>query len=175
MARNTSRAGNSGGSRSFGDVVRDIGRSIARDVSMGASAGLGSSERRTSNLSRAGYTQSEIRDFEARTAATMERNRELSDRRDRDRPAAAAAAPPPPPAAEPVAPPAATTPVPPAAPAPVDLAAPTTSEAEAAAVESTQGGRASTILTSAQGLLAEEEPTGLLRPRQSLMSRGLIK
>jgi hypothetical protein len=55
------------------------------------------------------------------------------------------------------------------------LAAPTTSEAEAAAVDSTTRGRASTILTGVQGLLAEEEPTGQLRRRRSLMGGGLIK
>jgi hypothetical protein len=65
--------------------------------------------------------------------------------------------------------------MPPAAPAPVDLAAPTTSEAEAAAVDSTTRGRASTVLTGMQGLLAEEDPEGLLRRRRSLMGGGLIK
>jgi hypothetical protein len=55
------------------------------------------------------------------------------------------------------------------------LASPTTSEAEAAAVDSTTRGRASTVLTGMQGLLAEEDSEGLLRRRRSLMGGGLIK
>jgi hypothetical protein len=75
------------------------------------------------------------------------------------------------PVAAPVAPPTLT---PPAAPAPVGSEGPT-SAAEAAAVESTQGGRASTIATSALGLLADQEAQGQLRKRRSLMSGGLIQ
>jgi len=145
------------------DIVRDIGRAL----------GLGGG-----NASGAGGTTRSIgRDIQAAQRSSMisRADRDGPDRSDRQAAAAAPAQPAPAPVVEPVAPPAATTPVPPAAPAPVDLAAPTTSEAEAAAVESTQGGRASTILTSAQGLLAEEEPTGQLRRRRSLMGGGLIQ
>jgi hypothetical protein len=74
-------------------------------------------------------------------------------------------------AAAPVAPPTLT---PPAAPLPVGSEAPT-SAVEAAAMESTKGGRASTIVTGALGLLADAEATGQLRKRRSLMSGGLIQ
>jgi hypothetical protein len=54
-----------------------------------------------------------------------------------------------------------------------------TGPVEDAAIESVQGGRASTILTSPMGLLPEDEPEGLLRDRRrlgrSLMGGGLIK
>jgi hypothetical protein len=50
-----------------------------------------------------------------------------------------------------------------------------TGPVEDAAIQSVQGGQASTILTSAQGLLAAEEPMGLLRRRRSLMGGGLIQ
>jgi hypothetical protein len=49
-----------------------------------------------------------------------------------------------------------------------------TGAAEDAALASAQQGRASTIATGAQGLLAEEEPMGLLRRRRSLVGGGLI-
>ena len=42
-------------------------------------------------------------------------------------------------------------------------------------MDSTKGGRASTILTSALGLLADAEATGQLRKRRSLMGGGLIQ
>ena len=92
----------------------------------------------------------------------------------KDRSAAAAAppaAPAAPPAASVVTPPTLT---PPAAPEPVGSEAPT-SAVEAAAMDSTKGGRASTILTSALGLLADAEATGQLRKRRSLMGGGLIQ
>ena len=46
---------------------------------------------------------------------------------------------------------------------------------EDAALEGAKKGRAATILTGAQGLLAEEEPMGLLRRRRSLVGGGLIQ
>jgi hypothetical protein len=49
------------------------------------------------------------------------------------------------------------------------------SSAEATAATAAVKGRRSTILTSSQGLLADEEPTGQLRRRRSLMGGGLIK
>jgi hypothetical protein len=145
------------------DIVRDIGRAL----------GLGGG-----NASGAGGTTRSIgRDIAAARSSMISRpgDRDGPDRSERQAAAAAPAQPAPAPVVQPVTPPAATTPMPPAAPAPVDLAAPTTSEAEAAAVDSTTRGRASTILTGMQGLLADEEPTGQLRRRRSLMGGGLIK
>jgi hypothetical protein len=55
------------------------------------------------------------------------------------------------------------------------IAAAATGEAEKAVAETAAKGRRSAILTSAQGLLADEEPTGQLRRRRSLMGGGLIK
>lgn len=110
------------GGRSFGETLRDIGRNISRDIGMGASAGLGSKEKQTSNLTRAGYSSAEIKDFQDRTAATVARNQQEAAQRDRgDRPAAAPA-PAPTPTPLPVAPPPpppAPVPTPPPAPAPV--------------------------------------------------------
>jgi hypothetical protein len=78
--------------------------------------------------------------------------------------------------------------IPPIAPAPEVPQAPepvnpsdmtSTGPVEDAAIESVQGGRASTILTSPMGLLPEEEPEGLLRDRRrlgrSMIGEGLIK
>ena len=163
--------------RTFGDVMRDIGRNISRDIGMGASAGLGSKEKQTSNLTRAGYSSAEIKDFQDRTAATVARNQQEAAQRDRgNRPAAAPApAPTPLPVAPPPTPAPTPTPTPPPAPAPVvpgDMTS--TGAVEDAALESAQQGRASTIATGAQGLLAEEEPRGLLRRRRSLVGGGLI-
>ncbi len=148
----------------FGDMMRDISRAL----------GFGGG-----NASGAGGTTKSIG---GQVAAAMKPNKPSiigggggDGPKPKPAPAPAPAQPAPAPVVQPVAPPAETTPVPPAAPAPVDLAAPTTSEAEAAAVESTQGGRASTILTGMQGLLAEEEPMGLLRRRRSLLGGGLIQ
>lgn len=168
--------------RTFGEVMRDIGRNISRDIGMGVSAGLGSRERRSSNLSRAGYSDADIKDFEDRTAATQERNRReaaerRNDRRDRSDARREATAPTPAPTPRPKPTPAPTpTPTPPPAPAPVNPSDMTSTGAvEDAALESAQQGLASTIATSPQGLLAEEEPRGLLRRRRSLLSGGLIQ
>ena len=141
--------------------MRDIGRALGLGGGRGAPGSQGGDARRegvspqrSSMLSRA------ERDGPDRQAMAA---------------AAAPAQPAPAPVVQPVTPPAATTPVPPAALAPVDLAGATTSEAEAAAVDSTTRGRASTVLTGMQGLLAEEEPTGQVRRRRSLMGGGLIQ
>ncbi len=148
------------------DIIRDIGRALG--IGRGNASGAGGRTRSIGGDVR----RSMMSPGERQLAAMQERRNNREDREDRRK---AAEKPETKPETKPVAPPVATTPVPPAAPAPVDLAAPTTSEVEAAAVESTQGGRASTILTSAQGLLAEEEPTGQLRRRRSLMGGGLIQ
>jgi len=151
----------------LGQAIGDFGRAV------GAALGFGGG----GNASGAGGTTRSIGgDIAAARSSMISRpgDRDGPDRSERQS-AAAPAQPAPAPVVQPVAPPAATTPMPPAAPAPVDLAAPTTSEAEAAAVDSTTRGRASTVLTGMQGLLAEEDPEGLLRRRRSLMGGGLIK
>lgn len=66
-----------------GGGIREIGRNIARDVGMGFAAGFGNRDKQASNLSNRGYTDKDIRDFQSRTAATMERNRQEQAQRDR--------------------------------------------------------------------------------------------
>ncbi len=64
-----------------GEGIRGVGQGIARDVAMGFAAGpFASRDKQASNLSNRGYTQGQIRDFQSRTAATMERNRGQADR-----------------------------------------------------------------------------------------------
>lgn len=163
--------------KTFGETMRDIGKNIARDVSMGVSGGFGSFEKQAKNLEKAGYSSAEIKDFQDRTKATMERNRlEAADRgSDRDRPEKKPEPPPPaPPEPPPPAPPVVETPKPPPPPAPVRPSDTTsTGPSEDRALESAKQGLASTILTSGQGVV-EEEP-GLLRTRRSLVGRGLIQ
>ena len=172
MAKDTKKAEK----KSFGETMRDIGKNIARDVSMGVSGGFGSFEKQAENLEKAGYSGAEIKDFQDRTKATMERNRLEAADRDRDRPKEKEPEPPPAPPPAPPAPPVVETPKPPPPPPPVNPSDTTpTGPVEAAAIESVQGGRASTILTSPTGLQPEEEPEGLLRDRRSLVGRGLIK
>ncbi len=152
------------------DIVRDIGRALG--LGGGNASGAGGTTRSIGRDIQAAQRSSMLSAGERHLAAMQERRNRREDREDRRQ---AAERPAPKPAPKPAAPPPAPTPVPPPPPAPVDLAAPTTSEVEAAAVESTQGGRASTVLTGMQGLLAEEEPTGLLRRRRSLIGGGLIQ
>jgi len=66
-----------------GEGIRGVGQGIARDVAMGFAAGFGNRDKQASNLSSRGYTDKDIRDFQARTAATMERNRQEQAQRDR--------------------------------------------------------------------------------------------
>ena len=67
-----------------GEGIRGVGQGIARDVAMGFASGpFASRDRQASNLSNRGYTQDQIRDFQSRTAATMERNRQEQAQRDR--------------------------------------------------------------------------------------------
>lgn len=153
--------------RTFGDVMRDIGRAL----------GLGAPERSTNNVNRGPMESSPRPQARPAQASIIGRaDRDGPDRSDRQ---AAAPAAPPAAVAQPVQPGAAAptdgTLTPPAAPAPVnpsDMAS--TGAAEDAALASAQQGRASTIATGAQGLLAEEEPAGLLRRRRSLLGGGLI-
>lgn len=153
--------------RTFGDVMRDIGRALGMDSSSARGAGG------TTRSIGGDIRQSMMSPGERQLAAMQERRSNRDDRQ------AAAAAPAAPPAAvaQPVQPGAAApgTLTPPGAPAPVnpsDMAS--TGAAEDAALASAQQGRASTIATGAQGLLAEEEPMGLLRRRRSLVGGGLI-
>jgi len=55
------------------------------------------------------------------------------------------------------------------------IAAAATGDAEKAVAETAAKGRRSTILTSSLGLLADQEATGQLRRRRSLMGGGLIQ
>ena len=168
--------------KSFGEAMRDIGRNISRDIGMGVSGGLGSNERQASNLSRAGYSDAEIKDFQDRTAATQERNRQEAAERGGNRGDNSAVS-------ASISDPAAlarvlkkitggmqgeaVTPTPPGAPLPVvpgDMTS--TGSAEDTALGSARQGLASTIATGAQGLLAES--AGQLRRRRSLLGGGLI-
>lgn len=64
-----------------GEGIRGVGQGIARDVAMGFASGpFASRDKQASNLSNRGYTQDQIRDFQSRTAATMERNQQQADR-----------------------------------------------------------------------------------------------
>lgn len=162
--------------RTFGDVMRDIGRALG----FSDRASVAERDRAiASNRDRFGGQAPNVSARpEARpTQASMigRADRDGPDRSERQ----AAAAAPPAAVAQPVQPGAAAptdgTLTPPAAPAPVnpsDMAS--TGAAEDAALASAQQGRASTIATGAQGLLAEEEPMGLLRRRRSLVGGGLI-
>ena len=101
--------------------------------------------------------------------------------RDRDRDRDGPATPvvpvaPPTPEVTPEIPPITPAPEVPQPPAPVNPSDMTsTGPVEDAAIESVQGGQASTILTSAMGLKPEDEPFGLLARRKSLMGGGLIQ
>ena len=167
---------NSGG---FGNAVRDLVRSVT---------GSGGDVRRAEDKasSAPAYSAFSVKGLTSSDPANVARNQaaakmyaDMPASVSKDRPEAPAA---PPAAAAPAAP--AVTPMPvlpaptltaPAAPAPVVPGEAPTSAVEAAAVESTKGGRASTILTSALGLLADAEATGQLRKRRSLMGGGLIQ
>jgi len=168
--------------RSFGDVMRDIGRAFGF-------GGGGAPERSTNRVSAPAGTQysglapvSSPRPPSRPSAITArgDRDRDRGDR-DRDGPATPVVPVAPPAVPEtPEIPPVTPAPEVPQAPAPVNPSDMTpTGPVEAAAIESVQGGRASTILTSPMGLLPEEEPEGLLRDRRrlgrSLMGGGLIK
>jgi hypothetical protein len=169
---------NSGG---FGNAVRDLVRSVT-------GSGGGDVRRAEDKAASApSYSAFSVKGLTSSDPANVARNQAAakmynakpsmittSDRRSNAEPAAAAPAAPavtPTPTPLPVTPPTLT---PPTAPVPVGAEAPT-SAVEAAAMESTKGGRASTILTGALGLLADQEAKGQLRGRRSLMGGGLIK
>jgi hypothetical protein len=164
----------------FGNAVRDLVRSVT---------GSGSTDTRRAEdkaASAPSYSAMSVKGLTSSDPANVARNQAAAKMYaaqpasvSKDRPEApAAAAAPAAPAAAPVVTPMPTLPAPtltpPGAPAPVGSEAPT-SAVEAAAMESTKGGRASTIVTGALGLLADAEATGQLRKRRSLMSGGLIQ
>jgi hypothetical protein len=65
----------SGRVKAVADGVKKFASDIARDVKMGASAGvLSSRKKQTENLARKNYTQEQIKDYFARTDATINRN-----------------------------------------------------------------------------------------------------
>jgi len=179
MAKGTTSKASGGG---FGNAVRDLVRSVTGGGNTSGGGGGGADSGRAANkpsysaMSVKGLTSSDPANVARNQAAAkmyneQEKNKpESKDQKDKPKPAPAPA---PAPTPAPVVPPPALTP--PAAPAPVVPGDAPTSAAEAAAIESTQGGRQSTILTSALGLLADAEATGQLRKRRSLMSGGLIQ
>ena len=173
----------------FGNAVRDLVKSVTGSGNTSGGGGGGADSGRAANqpsysaFSVKGLTSSDPANVARNQAAAKMYNSKpsmitTSDRRSNAEPAAAAPATPaapavtPTPTPLPVAPPTLT---PPAAPAPVVPGEAPTSAVEAAAMESTKGGRASTIVTGALGLLADAEATGLLRKRRSLMSGGMIQ
>jgi hypothetical protein len=93
------------GFKKFASEVKSIPGNIARDVKMGASAGVFSNrEKQAANLARKDYSQADIEDYFARTDATIARNKAQQNfmRKDRsDRTPAVT-----PPAVTPPAPPA---------------------------------------------------------------------
>ena len=164
------------GGRSFGESVAQAARDIGRALGFSDRASVAERDRAiSSNRDRFGGQAPNVSARpEARPAQASMIGRADRDGPDR-REAAQPAAPPPPPVVEPVQPPVVETPAPPAAPLPVNPSDMTSTGAvEDTAMESAQQGRAATILTGAQGLLAEEEPRGLLRRRRSLVGGGLI-
>jgi hypothetical protein len=82
------------GFKKFASEVKSIPGNIARDVKMGASAGVFSGrEKQAANLARKDYSQADIEDYFARTDATIARNKAQQNfmRNDRsDRPPAVA-------------------------------------------------------------------------------------
>lgn len=147
----------------FGDFMKDLGKALGLGGGSGSAKGAG------------GTTKS----IGSQVAAAMNPNKPSiigggggdgpSKPKPKPKPTPLPVAPPPTPAPTP-------TPTPPPAPPPVVPGSTTsTGAAEDAALASAQQGLASTIATGAQGLLAEEEPMGLLRRRRSLLSGGLIQ
>jgi hypothetical protein len=64
------------GFKQFASDVKSIPGNIARDVKMGASAGVFSNrEKQAANLARKDYSQADIEDYFARTDATIARNK----------------------------------------------------------------------------------------------------
>jgi hypothetical protein len=100
------------GFKKFASEVKSIPGNIARDVKMGASAGVFSGrDKQAENLARKDYSQADIEDYFARTDATIARNKAQQnfmrkDRSDRTPAVTPPAVTPPAPPAQVVAPPA---------------------------------------------------------------------
>ena len=160
----------------FGDVMRDIGRALGfsdRASVAERDRAISSNRDRFGGQSPNVSARPEARPSQASMIGRADRDG--PDRSDRQAAAAPAPTPTPLPVAPPSTPAPTPTPTPPTAPAPVVPGSTTSTGAvEDTAMESAQQGRASTIATGAQGLLAEEEPMGLLRRRRSLVGGGLI-
>lgn len=166
----------------FGNAVRDLVRSVT-------GSGGGDVRRAEDKAASApSYSAFSVKGLTSSDPANVARNQAAaamynskpsmittSDRRSNAEPAATPATPAAPTVTPTPTPLPVTPPTPPAAPAPVVPGEAPTSAVEAAAIESTKSGRASTILTNALGLLADAEATGQLRKRRSLMSGGLIQ
>lgn len=148
-------------------AARDMGRAIGNALGIGGYAsGAGGTTRSIGGDIAAAKSGSMIGRVESRGVG--------ADARGENKPVASAPAVPVAPAAPAPTAPAVTTPVPPSAPAPVVPGDTTsTGAAEDAALESAKHGRASTIATGAQGLLAEDADQ--LRRRRSLVGGGLIQ
>ena len=97
-AGSSSGGGFSSGIKSVGSAIAAVPGNIARDVSMGVSAGLFSNrDKQRANLKATGkYTDAQINDYFARTDATLARNAaEAADRRNRSDDSPSAITPPP--------------------------------------------------------------------------------
>ena len=149
--------------KTFGGFMKDIGKALGFGGGSGSASGAG------------GTTQS----IGGQVAAAMKPSKPSiigGGGGDGPKPKPAPAPTPTPLPVAPPPPPPAPVPTPPPAPAPVVPGSTTSTGAvEDAALESAQQGLASTIATSTQGLLVEEEPMGLLRRRRSLLGGGLIE
>ena len=158
----------------FGDIMRDIGKALG--LGGGKSKGTGPG----ANAGGLGVMGGPSTGSLGLPFGNAPSKPSMIGNKDKDGPSKPKPKPAPTPTPLPVAPPPTPaptpTPTPPAAPAPVVPGSTTsTGAAEDAALESAQQGLASTIATSTQGLLAEEEPMGLLRRRRSLLGGGLIE
>lgn len=165
--------------KSFGDLMRDIGRALGFGGGGGGGGGPGANSGSLGSLLSGPSTGSLGLPFgnssPSAVTAFGDRDRDGPDRDGPATPTEPVVAPPTPeetPEITPIAP----GPEVPQAPEPVNPSDMTsTGPVEDAAIESVQGGQASTILTSAMGLKPEDEPFGLLARRKSLMGGGLIQ
>lgn len=131
-----------------------IGQNIASDLQMGLSTFMQGKEKQAETLKAQGYSDAAIKDYQDRTAATQQRMREemaKSSRDDNDRPAAAAPSPAP-----------TVTETAAASAEPPETTADAVGEAESKVLADIEDkkGRASTIATTARGLMTEAKTTG---------------
>lgn len=134
----------------------NITGNIARDLTMGFSTFGQSGERQAETLRARGYSDDVIKDYQDRTAATQKRMREemaRSRRDDNDRPATTKPSP---------APTVTETETAPASAEPPETTADAVGEAESKVLTDIEDkkGRASTIATTARGLMTEANTTG---------------